>query len=68
MNENILLVMLKAFESKLKEFMSPADFRAFSAQVARDAFREEVEGMADSEFKTFILDNFDKITGDDFDA
>ena len=68
MNESVLLFMLKAFESKLKEFMSPADFRAFSAQVARDAFRAGVEGMADGEFKTFILDNFDKITGDDFDA
>lgn len=68
MNETILLFMLKALSNKLKEFMSPAEFAAFSAQVARDAFREEVEGMADGEFKDFILQNFDKITGDDYNA
>ena len=68
MGENTLINMMKAYEEKLKEFMAPGAFAEFARKIAKDAFRTEVEAMEDSDYKDFILENFDKITSDKFDA
>lgn len=49
-------------EKKLTEIMSYQDFTKWSNDMAKKMFRQEIEGMADSEFKDFCLENFDKIT------
>lgn len=55
----------KVAENKLKELMSAKDFEAWSMEVGEAFFRMEVEAMPDSDFKTFILENMGKVTGDD---
>jgi hypothetical protein len=57
----------QAYESKLKELMGESEFYAYSAELAKELFAEEICGMADSEFKDMVLDNFDAITGTDED-
>lgn len=52
-------------EEKLKELMGEEEYIKFSAEVAKETFKKELEGMADSEFKRTILEPevFDAITG-----
>ena len=56
------LYVMKKMESKLIELMGQKEYAAFAIEIAREGFREEVNGMADSEFKDFIEENFDEIT------
>lgn len=56
------MYVMKAMESKLIELMGREAYAKFAAEIAREGFRKEVEGMADGDFKNFIMDNFDNIT------
>lgn len=48
-------------EKKLKQIMTAEDFDNFSTDLAKVVFRQEIEGMADSNFKKFVLENMDWI-------
>ena len=52
-------------EEKLKELMGEEEYLEFASEIAKEAFRKELEGMADSEFKRTILEPevFDAVTG-----
>lgn len=52
-------------EEKLKELMGEEEYIEFASEIAKEAFKKELEGMADSEFKRTILEPevFDAITG-----
>jgi len=54
--------LLKKMEEKLIELMGKEAYTEFSVQIAREGFRKEVDGMADGDFKNFVIENFDKIT------
>lgn len=58
-----ILHIMNRYEQKLIELMGAEDFAKFSTEVAKEAFRSELEGMAPGDFKDFCLKNFDKITG-----
>lgn len=64
MDEKYYLYVLNAYEKKLKELMGENDYHEFAKEVAKEGFKEEINGMADSDFKNFCLENFDKITED----
>ena len=61
MSEKCLLYIINAYEKKLKELMGE-EFVEFTKEVAKEAFKEEIDGMAESNFKNFCLENFDMIT------
>lgn len=63
MNEQSMLYVMSEMEKKLKELMPPDEYAAFSVKLAKETFMKEVDGMAECEFKEFIIDNFDTITG-----
>jgi len=63
MNEKQLMELLKIYEKKLKEYMPEEEFYRFSVDTAKYLFEKEVNEMADSEFKQFIKDHFDEVTG-----
>ena len=48
-------------EKKLRQIMTAEDFDNFSMDLAKVVFRQEIEGMADSNFKKFVLENMDWI-------
>lgn len=56
---------LKLYEKKLQEIMSKEEFEAFSTEVAKKVFRQSVEELHNEEFKQFVFDNWDYITGAD---
>ena len=62
--EKIYLHIMKRQETMLKELMDEEEFQRFTADIAKEAFRMEIDGMADSEFKEFVTENFDEITGE----
>lgn len=62
MTEAMLIKMMKAYEVKLLEYMAEDDYSKWSKELAKQMFREEVESMQDSDFKEFILENFEHIT------
>lgn len=49
------------YEKKLKQLMTAEDFDNFSLDLAKVLFRQEIEGMDDSDFKKFALENIDEI-------
>lgn len=61
MTEEYIMYVIKEYEKKLQELMGE-DFTEFAHEVCKQGFRKEMEQMAESEFKDFILDNFDDIT------
>ena len=65
MPDDVLRKICLAYEQKLKELMGEDAFHAFSEDIAKQLFAEELLGMADGEFKEMCLDNFDAITGSD---
>lgn len=65
MNNETLKIMIGLYENKLKELMTKKEFDAFVAHVAKEAFRKEIEGMADCDFKEFCLIYFNKIVGEE---
>ena len=62
MNEKATMYILKKYEEKLLEYMTKKDYTEFSAQVAKEAFRIEVEDMVEGPFKNFVRENFERIT------
>lgn len=55
----------KLYEEKLKSLMKKVDFEIYVTSIARDMLLEDINNMADSEFKDFCIDNFGLITGKD---
>lgn len=53
------------YEEKIKEIMTDKEFGAFSTEVAKKVFRQSVEELHNEEFKQFVFDNWDYITGAD---
>lgn len=64
MANKVMTHMMKRMEDKLRELMGEEAYTEFSKELAKEAFRKEVEGMADSEFREFTLANFDDITAE----
>lgn len=62
MTNETLTYYLERYEEKLKRLMSKKDYARFVEEVAKEGFRKEIEGMAESDFKDFVLGNFDRIT------
>lgn len=60
--------LLMIYENKLKEIMSFKDFDKFATDTAKELFKADIGGLEESEFKDFILENFEDIVeGDDND-
>lgn len=53
---------IKAYEEKLKELMSVAEFNEFVTNVAKGAFWQTIQDLPDSDFKKFAMENFEEIT------
>ena len=64
MSEKYLTTMLKMYEDKLKEYMTEEEYKEFAVMVAKKFFFDEVCDMPKSDFKDFILDSWDTITGE----
>lgn len=62
-NEEQLRRTCIAYEKKLIELMGMDAFMAYSTEIAKDLFAQEICEMPDSDFKEKTLDNFDLITG-----
>lgn len=62
MSEKAILYIMKRMEAKLQDLLTEEEYSKFSWDVAKEAFRIDVKDMADGEFKTFVLENFDLIT------
>ncbi len=63
-DEEMLAFICKEYEKKLHELMPEEEYIAFITATAKKGFRQEIENMADSDFKEFCLDRFDFIVGD----
>ena len=59
---------MNMYEAKLKELMDEQSFYKFVTEVARKTFRNEVEDMADGEFKRFVMEHWSEIVGGDEDG
>lgn len=62
MEDTYLVYVIRAYEAKLAELMGRQAFKEFAAEISRRGFKKEIEQMAQSDFKDFILDNFEDIT------
>ena len=49
-------------EEKLIKLMGPEEYSEFAKAIAKEAFKAEINGMADGDFKTFVIENIDQIT------
>lgn len=67
MDSESLMIILKRYEEKLKEYMTQEEFSEFATQVAKESFFSEATRLPDGDFKDFVLDNFHHITGSDED-
>ena len=66
-SESMIKIMMRAIkrmEDKLIELMGEEAYTEFATKIATEAFREEVEGMEDDEFRELTLANFDDITAE----
>lgn len=63
MNTEDLMYIIKKMDEKLKEYMNEDEYLQFSKNIAREVFSIIVNKMAEGEFKHFIQDNFEEITG-----
>lgn len=66
-NEDMAMLLLEKHEKKLIELMGAEAYYEWSVTIAKEAFLSEIERMADSSFKNFVLDHFDEITRMDND-
>ena len=62
MSEKAILYIMKRMEAKLQDLLTAEEYHKFSEEVAKEAFRMDVEDMQGGDFKSFILENFDLIT------
>lgn len=56
--------LIRLMDEKLKELMNEEDYNWFMTQIAREAFKVEIENCASEEFKKFVFDNWEHITGE----
>ena len=68
MSEKAMQYVIARLEKKLKEYMTEEDHAAFCREISKEAFRIDIDGMEDCDFKDFVLANFDIITGGDGNA
>lgn len=52
------------YDDKLKEVMSAKDYNAWTIKTGKELFLKEANGMEDSPFKDFVLENMCEILGD----
>lgn len=52
-------------EEKLKETLTAKEYEEYSAETSKELFREDLDGMADGDFKDFCIKHFDEITSPD---
>lgn len=65
-NEVVYVYMIREQEKKLRELMGDAEYSAFAEEIAKGAFKAQVEGMAPGGFKDYCQSHFDEITADDY--
>ena len=54
--------MAMRYEAKLKELMTAKDFGEWTTQIAKEAFKADIDRMPDGAFKDFCNDHFEEIT------
>lgn len=52
------------YEDKLSEVMSAKEYREFTKDSAIKLFRQDINGMEESDFKDFALEHFEEIVSD----
>lgn len=62
MTEKTVHRILKMYEEKLREYMSPQEYRQFSERVARMTFAADVMESPNEDFKRMVFENWDAIT------
>lgn len=62
-DNDTIMFFLRKYEEKLKELMGEEELAKFTAEIAKEGFRREVENMPDGGFRQFCLDHFGEITG-----
>ena len=62
MNEKAMIYMMNCMEKKLRQYMGDEAFFRFSERIAREAFKQSVDDIEDSDFKDFCRANFGGIT------
>lgn len=60
--------MVMAYEDKMKGSMTAREYSEWSTEQAKKMFRDTWENAEDSDFKAFVLENMDKILGEDGEA
>lgn len=53
----------KLYENKIIELMGKEDASKYIKMVAQELFRTEIINMPESDFKDFLIENFEEITG-----
>lgn len=61
-SEERAMILLEKHEKKLIELMGEEAYYEWAVAIAKEAFLIEIEGMADSPFKDFVISHFDEIT------
>lgn len=64
-NLEMLRKVCLAYEEELKRRMSSEEFNAFSANIAKTLFAEDVIDMTDGDLKETCLNNFEALAGSD---
>ncbi len=54
--------IIEKMEKKLIEMMGKEAYSEFATSVAKEVFRSEIDGMAESGFKDYLINHFDQIT------
>ena len=57
--------MIKKMEEKLLELMGQEAYNEFAMEVAKEGFKQEINGMAESGFKNFCLEYMPWILGEE---
>lgn len=62
MTDKGLLYMINRMDAKLRDYMTAEEHATFSKEIAKEAFRIDIEDMEDNGFKAFVIEHFDEIT------
>lgn len=54
-------IMLREFDHVLGELLSAEEYRSMSEKISKNAFRELVSLMPESDFREFVLQNMEEI-------
>ena len=66
MSDKYLMHMMKRVEEYLIELIGHDAYEEFCKEIAKEAFRMEMEDLPESEFKDYVLGHFDTFTADYF--